>query len=559
MARVTLVQQIQSVELRQTVFQVVVSLTGPIASGGGGGGGPGGPVEWTAIQNKPTAFPPAPHNHAIADVAGLAAALDGKQGVLGFTPQNAAQKGVAGGYAELDGSGRVPAAQLPAWGNSDTIAEGTGNLYFTQPRVRATTLADYAAAGGRTALAAGDTVLGAFGKIGRWLSDLAAVAFSGSASDLTAGTLPAARFDDTAHGARAGGALHPAATGAVAGFMAAADKTKLDGVAPGATANATDAALRDRATHTGTQDAATITGSKTSSFISDFAAAVAALITGKQNTLVSGTNIRTVNGNSLLGSGDLVVGGGITDGDKGDITVSSTGAVWTIDAGAVSLSKMAGLATSTILGRATAGTGAPEALTAAQVRTILNVANGANNYSHPNHTGDVTSTGDGATVIAPVAIGGKPLVTAEGADHVLILDATDGALKKALVSGLGGGGSPTQSIIIAASDETTALTAGVGKVTFRMPYAFTLTGVRASLTAAQASGSILTVDINEGGASILSTKLTIDNGEKTSTTAATAAVISDTNLADDAEITIDIDQVGTGAAGLKVVLIGTKA
>lgn len=122
------------------------------------------------------------------------------------------------------------------------------------------------------------------------------------------------------------------------------------------------------------------------------------------------------------------------------------------------------------------------------------------------------------------------------------------------------GGATTQSIIIACSDETTALAAGTAKVTFRMPYAFTLQGVRASLTTAQTSGSILTVDINEGGTSVLSTKLTIDNTEKTSTTAATPPVISDTSLADDAEITVDIDQVGDGTAkGLKVVLIGVKA
>ena len=112
-------------------------------------------------------------------------------------------------------------------------------------------------------------------------------------------------------------------------------------------------------------------------------------------------------------------------------------------------------------------------------------------------------------------------------------------------------------IIIACSDETTPLTTGTAKVTFRVPYAFTLTAVRASLTSAQTSGSLVTVDINEGGASILSTKLTIDNNEKTSTTAATAPVISDSSLADDAEITIDIDQVGNGTAtGLKVTLIG---
>jgi hypothetical protein len=114
-------------------------------------------------------------------------------------------------------------------------------------------------------------------------------------------------------------------------------------------------------------------------------------------------------------------------------------------------------------------------------------------------------------------------------------------------------------IQLAASDETTALTTGTAKVTFRMPHAMTLTAVRASLSTAQTSGSIFTVDINEAGTSILSTKLTIDNTEKTSTTAATAAVISDSALADDAEITIDIDQIGDGTAkGLKVTLIGTR-
>lgn len=115
---------------------------------------------------------------------------------------------------------------------------------------------------------------------------------------------------------------------------------------------------------------------------------------------------------------------------------------------------------------------------------------------------------------------------------------------------------PTESLIIAVSDETTAITTGTAKVTFRMPYAFTLTGTRASL--ATAGSALTTVDINESGSSILSTKLSIDSGEKTSTTAATTAVLSDTSLADDSEITIDIDAAGTGAKGLKVTLIGTR-
>lgn len=116
-------------------------------------------------------------------------------------------------------------------------------------------------------------------------------------------------------------------------------------------------------------------------------------------------------------------------------------------------------------------------------------------------------------------------------------------------------GMAAASFTVPIGDETTALTTGTAKVTFRMPFAMTLTSVRASLTTASSSGTP-TFDINDGGTTILSTKLTIDANEKTSTTAATAAVISDTALADDAEITIDIDTAGTGAAGAKITFIG---
>lgn len=90
-----------------------------------------------------------------------------------------------------------------------------------------------------------------------------------------------------------------------------------------------------------------------------------------------------------------------------------------------------------------------------------------------------------------------------------------------------------------------------------MPYAMTLTAIRGSLTTAQASGSLLTVDVNKTGSTVLSTKLTFDNTERTTTTATTAAVISDASFADDVEVTVDIDQVGDGTAkGLKLTLIG---
>ena len=115
-----------------------------------------------------------------------------------------------------------------------------------------------------------------------------------------------------------------------------------------------------------------------------------------------------------------------------------------------------------------------------------------------------------------------------------------------------------QAVMVASSDETTVLTAGTGKTTFRMPYAFTVTGVRATLTTAGTGVSLVTVDINESGTSILSTKITIDASEKTSDTATTPPVVSDTSLTNDSEITIDLDQIDTDnvATGLKGYILG---
>ena len=120
-------------------------------------------------------------------------------------------------------------------------------------------------------------------------------------------------------------------------------------------------------------------------------------------------------------------------------------------------------------------------------------------------------------------------------------------------------GAKTEVIAIACGDETTATAAATAVVTFHMPYAFYLTGIKAGVTTAPV-GSVLTVDLNEAGSTCLTTKLTIDAGEKTSATAATAAVIGGAGpaLASDALMTIDVDGVGssTAGAGLKVYLIG---
>ena len=117
-------------------------------------------------------------------------------------------------------------------------------------------------------------------------------------------------------------------------------------------------------------------------------------------------------------------------------------------------------------------------------------------------------------------------------------------------------GWPLEPWAIAASDETTAIVAGQNKARFVFPYAVSVVAVAASLSTAQSSGNIFTVDIHEAGTTILSTKITIDNTEKNTGDPVAPAVISDAAIAAFAEVTIDVDQIGDGTAkGLKVYLI----
>lgn len=91
--------------------------------------------------------------------------------------------------------------------------------------------------------------------------------------------------------------------------------------------------------------------------------------TGNIAPITLGTNL-SMSGTTLNAAGS----GGVADGDKGDITVSATGATWTIDNDVVTNAKAANMATATIKGRATAGTGDPEDLTASQAKTVLAIA-----------------------------------------------------------------------------------------------------------------------------------------------------------------------------------------
>ena len=107
-----------------------------------------------------------------------------------------------------------------------------------------------------------------------------------------------------------------------------------------------------------------------------------------------------------LGSGLSMSGttlnssGGVSDGDKGDITVTASGATWTIDSGVVTYAKMQNMTTDRLLGRDTAGSGSPEELTVSGGVEFTGTG-----IQRSALTGDVTaSAGSNATTIANNAV-----------------------------------------------------------------------------------------------------------------------------------------------------------
>lgn len=112
--------------------------------------------------------------------------------------------------------------------------------------------------------------------------------------------------------------------------------------------------------------------------------------------------------------------------------------------------------------------------------------------------------------------------------------------------------------VLKVTDDSTAVATGTGQAYFDVLRDMTLTGVVATLATAQGSGSTMTIDINKNGTSVLSTKLTIDNSETSSLTAATPAVISTASFSAGDRVSVDVDQIGNGTgAGLTIGLIGT--
>lgn len=321
-----------------------------LISGGGGGGGVSdhGALTGLADDDHPqyltqargdARYPLLAHTHTLASLTdvNLAGASDGQviKRVGGIWVAAADLTGGGGGsladgdYGDVTVSGGGSLISL----DDGVVTPSKLSAAFTTAGKNLVTAADAAAQ--RALLGLGSAAL------------LASSAFETAGSTATHAAL------STAHGISAFGST----------LVGAADAATARG-----TLGISDAFILDRANHTGTQGSATI---------SDFAEAVddrvASLLTAGANITISYNDATNTLQISAAGAGG---GATLADGNYGDVTVSGTGSVITINNASVTLAKLANIATGSILGRTTAGTGSPEALTPSQARTVLGLVIG---------------------------------------------------------------------------------------------------------------------------------------------------------------------------------------
>jgi hypothetical protein len=283
------------------------------------------------------------------------------------------------------------------------------------------------------------------------------------------------------------------------------------------------------------------------------AASTNSKLLGTSSTSTTFAELTLGTGLSLSGT-TLTATGGVTDGDKGDITVSGTGSSWVIDNQAVTYAKIQNVsATDKLLGRSTAGAGSVEEITctaagrailddadasaqrttlglgtlATQSGTFSGTSSGTNTGDQTiSLTGDVTGSGTGsfAATIAAGAVStsklGGDITTAGKA----LLDDADAAAQRTT---LGLGTLATQSGTFSGTSSGT----NTGDQTISLTGDVTGSGT-GSFAATIANDAVTNAKLANMTASTIKARITASTGDP-----------------EDATLTQVLDLVGSAAQG----------
>ena len=213
-------------------------------------------------------------------------AWNNKQNALGFTPENVANKGIALGYAPLDGGGKIPMANLPS-----TVLHyiGTWDAEENLPELISP---DETKAGHVYTISVPGTRFGIEWKLGDWLIYNAAgipeksdnsddvLSVNGKTGIVTLSTAHVADTTDKR-------------------YITDAEKTLLGNTSGANTGDESTSTIKTKLGAADTDSDGYLTSTDWNTF------------NGKQETLVSGTSIKTINSTSVLGSGDITIAAGI--------------------------------------------------------------------------------------------------------------------------------------------------------------------------------------------------------------------------------------------------------